>query len=44
MQGITILALETPKTQKEKASTLRYNNISLLKLFRRFLTCSSCRL
>jgi hypothetical protein len=32
-----------PKTQKKRTSTLRYNNLSLLKKFRRFLT-SSCGL
>jgi hypothetical protein len=31
-------------SKKKKYSTLRYNNSSVLKEFRRFLTSSSCEL
>ena len=32
------------KIQKKRASTLRYNNLSFLEGFKRFLTGSSCGL
>ena len=35
-------SIETPRTQKKKPSTLRYNNSRFLKGFKRFLISGSC--
>jgi hypothetical protein len=36
--------IKTPKTQKKRVSTLKYNNLSLLKEFMIFFTDGSCGL
>ena len=35
---------EILKIQKKRVITLRYDNLSLLKGFERFITCGSCEL
>ena len=35
---------KTPKTKEKKTNTLRYNNLFLLKRFKRILIGDSCRL
>ena len=41
IQRKTKIVAETLEKRKKKTSTQRYNNLSLLEGFRRFLTCGS---